>query len=255
MSWQGPLTRASANVTTGAGSQASVAVTVVAGGGTAWQATAMSAGTPARTGGVVSLIVMVCVAALSLPHASRAVHVRTRARASAQAPGTVVSANVTAGAGSQVSVAVTGAGGGTGALHSSVVSGGTPASTGGVTSFTLTASESTQEPPRPSSTCTVSTQLALQLVPNVTSGSGTFAFGENTVPGHDEDQENERGSPSGSEAVAASSTPSQPTARSLPASQTGGSLHSVPTGVASTCTVAVRVLVAPSSSVTWTVSV
>ena len=72
VSWQGPLTRDSENVTWGAGSQLSVAVSV-AGAGTALHSTVVEAGAGETTGGVVSWTVMSCVRELVLPETSRAV--------------------------------------------------------------------------------------------------------------------------------------------------------------------------------------
>ena len=58
------------------------------------------------TGGVVSVMVMVWLAELVLPHASLAVQVRMMLLACGQAPGVVTSAKLRLGFGSQLSLTV-----------------------------------------------------------------------------------------------------------------------------------------------------
>ena len=136
---QAPGAVASMKVTTGAGSQLSVAVAmpVAAGALEASHSTVAVIGT-VITGSVVSTTLMVCVPEIELPHASVAVHVRVIVDSCGQVPGAVASMKVTTGAGSQLSVAVAMpvAAGALEASHSTVAVIGTVI-TGSVVSTTL----------------------------------------------------------------------------------------------------------------------
>ncbi len=93
-----------------------------------------SSGTPCSTGATSSTTVIVCDSWLTLPQASVAVQVRVMVYGQ---PSVADSAKVTTGALSQLSVAVTV---GTAGMASqlTVTSAGTPSSTGGVVSSTVT---------------------------------------------------------------------------------------------------------------------
>src|SRR5918994_854988 len=120
----------SVKVTVIVGSQLSVAVTLAA-VGTAAQSTVVLAGTPAKTGAVLSVTVIVWVAVAVLPQLSVAVQVRVMV----PQPSTTLftSVKLTVIVGSQLSVAVTLAAVGT-AAQSTVVLAGTPTSVGAVRS-------------------------------------------------------------------------------------------------------------------------
>jgi hypothetical protein len=87
------------------GSQLSVAVGV-ANSGVAGHSTVPSGGSGAKTGGVLSVTVMVWLAVRVLPQTSVAVQVRVTLYSCGQPPGVVTSANLSLGAGSQASVTV-----------------------------------------------------------------------------------------------------------------------------------------------------
>jgi hypothetical protein len=116
-------------------SQLSVAVGL-AGLGTALHSTVISAGIPANTGGVISRTVMICMPSDVFPQLSVATHLLVKIYESTQLPFALVCVYVIVTSVSQLSVAVGLAGLGT-ALHSTVISAGIPANTGGVISRTV----------------------------------------------------------------------------------------------------------------------
>src|SRR5581483_1586678 len=97
--------------------------------GTALQSTVVSAGTPTRTGAVVSINVMCWDALPEFPHESVTVQVRVITELPVHEPGAVVCVRVIEGDGSQLSVAVGLATLGT-ASHCTVTSAGIPSRTG-----------------------------------------------------------------------------------------------------------------------------
>ena len=96
-----------------------------------------SAGTPTRTGGMLSTIVTTCVATLLAPQRSVATQRRVRTWLPGQDPCWIVSVNTSDGAGSQSSVTVgVGIGGTDG--HSALRVGGMPEIVGGLLSTRMT---------------------------------------------------------------------------------------------------------------------
>src|SRR5687768_3726016 len=134
--------------------------------------------------------------------------------------------------------------------HSTVVSGGQVPITGASSSSSWTTTSSAHVPPKGSDTVSVRTHDTSHPGGSVTVGSGTFALGVNTVPGHELAHSYVSGSSSGSLATPASATSPHATVTSAPALQPGSSLHSVPDGNARTVTVAVSSTTPPSSSAT-----
>jgi glucan phosphoethanolaminetransferase (alkaline phosphatase superfamily) len=130
-----PFVRTSTIVTVGVASQLSVAVTMAA-LGIAEHSTVVFAGTPTKTGAVLSSTVITWLAVLVLLQLSTAVHVRVSTYPSGHEPFVRTSTIVTVGVASQLSVAVTIAALGM-AEHSTVVFAGTPTNTGAVLSSTV----------------------------------------------------------------------------------------------------------------------
>src|SRR5215472_8062770 len=91
---------ASANVSVGVGSQASIAVGV-AKLGVAGHSIVLGSGSAEMAGAFVSVMWMICFAVLELPQWSIAVHVRQMLEFCGQLPGVVTSLNDSVGAGSQ----------------------------------------------------------------------------------------------------------------------------------------------------------
>src|SRR5262249_30518855 len=135
-SWaQVPGVVASANVSVGLGSQASVAVGLANTSG-AGHSTFVGPGTSLIAGAVSSDTLIVWLFCELLPQWSVAVHVRVTLYSWAHVPGVVASANVSAGFGSQTSLAV-GSANTSGAGHSTFVGAGTSLIAGAVSSDTL----------------------------------------------------------------------------------------------------------------------
>ena len=142
---QAPGAKASVKVTTGLGSQTSVAVgagnTGVAGH---WIGEVVAG--QVIVGGVVSMTTTVWLQLALLPEQSVAVHVRVLLYVPGQDPGVVTSTNVTTGAGSHVSVAA--GGGNTGVAGHWIGEGAAGQTiTGGVVSITATVWEQLAELP------------------------------------------------------------------------------------------------------------
>ena len=132
MSSHGPSVRVSSNVIVTPPGQLSVAVGV-ASVGTASHSTVISAGMPAKTGGVISNTKMLCVCVSVLPQLSVAVQVRFKVYSFSQLPSIRVSANVISTSVSQLSVAVGEAAVGI-SSHSTDISAGISAKIGSVVS-------------------------------------------------------------------------------------------------------------------------
>ena len=135
LAWvQTPAASVSLKVTGTGPAQLSVAVTVAA-AGSASHSTLTSAGTPARTGAVVSLTVTICWQLALLPLPSAAVQVRVMTLLQLEPGLDAVSVKSTATTPSQSSRAVTVAAAGTSARHWTLTAGaGHPLKTGAVAS-------------------------------------------------------------------------------------------------------------------------
>src|SRR6185295_12958931 len=165
---------ASAKVSAGDASQASVAV-AVANEGDEVHSIVLGAGREAMCGAVLSSTAIVCEAVEELPQASVAVQVRVTEYSLAQVPGVVASAKVSAGDASQASVAVAVAKLGD-EVHSMVEGAGREAITGAVLSSTAIVCEAVEEFPQASVAVQVRvTEYSLAQVPGVVASANVNA--------------------------------------------------------------------------------
>src|SRR6185295_11739451 len=171
---QVPGVVASAKVSAGDASQASVAV-AVAKLGDEVHSIVLGAGREAITGAVLSSTAIVCEAVEEFPQASVAVQVRVTEYSFAQVPGVVASANVNEGDASQASVAVAVANEGD-EVHSIVLGAGREAMCGAVLSSTAIVCEAVEELPQASVAVQVRvTEYSLAQVPGVVASAKVSA--------------------------------------------------------------------------------